>query len=618
MLFRRTLIGLALGLGCVALPALSPLAPAHAQATVLEDLLVELLPVGEVMGDGVTTVALHVLVMDKLGTPLSGVKAKLEATQGEATALTEVVPGIYRFEWIPPKVDEPTTADITVKGKTLAKDKFARGWSVPIQAPLHQLVDISISPTALTLGDDVQASISVSLTGGAKQTAKAEDLLLTTSVGELENLTRMDAGQFNAIFKPPADATPQIAVITVADRRDPNKTYGHVTVPLTARIDYPVRSKAKSKVLVQVREREFGPVDADSRGRAKVPIEVPPGENDALLVTLLGDERFEEELSLEVPISPRVRMLPTYEFVPADPYAPIPLRAVVSKSTGGPDSRARVFFTATGGEVSEARHEGNGVYSATWSPPLANAATEVSLQVSVDDKDEGHADSRTLTLIPARPKKMTLRTNPEQLTKDDTAFALGAKVAGADGVGMPGRVMAFVVNGARQDGETLDAGEGNYEAQFKTTGKGPVELMATVKAVGSNNPVRNVLVFPTRERLPNDGLSSAMLTVLALDEFGYPVKNEKVVLMVLSGDGSMPKVATTDEYGVAQVHYTAGRKAGLVRLQVACGGHLAGVGLLQLPKLAAQGLDLPSSGSVAQLDLMAAWGGVVQTVRLER
>jgi hypothetical protein len=54
---------------------------------------------------------------------------------------------------------------------------------------------------------------------------------------------------------------------------------------------------------------------------------------------------------------------------------------------------------------------------------------------------------------------------------------------------------------------------------FTPTGRGPVEMTATVGAPATGNALAHIVVLPSRERLPPDGLSSAMLTVATLDEF---------------------------------------------------------------------------------------------------
>jgi hypothetical protein len=80
----------------------------------------------------------------------------------------------------------------------------------------------------------------------------------------------------------------------------------------------------------------------------------------------------------------------------------------------------------------------------------------------------------------------------------------------------------------------------------------------------------------------------------------------------------VPETVTTDSSGIAQVHYTAGRSATVVHIQVETAGHTAAVGLLQLPAGVADGLTIPPSGSQTNLDMANAWSAVVGFVRIER
>ena len=76
-------------------------------------------------------------------------------------------------------------------------------------------------------------------------------------------------------------------------------------------------------------------------------------------------------------------------------------------------------------------------------------------------------------------------------------------------------------NGA--DGDPLDLGDGRYRQDFTSRKSSPVEVVVTVKPVATNNALDRVVLNPDRAQFPNDGISSSMITVLALDEFGYPV-----------------------------------------------------------------------------------------------
>ena len=608
----------------VALAASAPLtlaslalAPAPAHAQVFSELQLEMVPMADIVGDGVSKVSLHVVAMGTDGAPEAGLSGKAFASSGEVGKMEEVTPGVYRIEWTPPKVSSPRDVELTIRGKTADKAPFNQRWSVPLVPDLGQQLTGKASPERIVLGQDASATLTFTLSGGAAQALSDGDLVVQTSSGTVANLTSLGDGRFTALYTPPAKLFPHLALITMADRRDPSATYGVLSVPLVGKANFPVVGMPNSRVIVKVDDREFGPIQADATGRAQVPIIVPPGVRDAKVISVLGDQRTEEPLDLKVPSTQRVRLFPMHQNMPADASIPVELRAYVARAEGGADEAAKVNFTSSAGTMSEARHEGGGVYVSTFTPPFGNAASQATIQVSVEDPKGTQSDAFTVNLLPARPGAITLTPEPATLTADAAGFKVFAKVTGADGVGMPNRVLRFQATGAKTKGGVKPLGSGDYEATFETTGNGPVEIVATLWADASANPLRQVVVVPSRERVPNDGLSSAMLTVLTLDAFGQPVANVPVTFEKVSGDGSLPASATTNDHGIAQVYYTAGRTPGIVHLKAKAGGNSAGIGIIQMPE--GQGpAALPPSGDPASVELQRDWSRIITSARIER
>ena len=112
--------------------------------------------------------------------------------------------------------------------------------------------------------------------------------------------------------------------------------------------------------------------------------------------------------------------------------------------------------------------------------------------------------------------------------------------------------MEFSLNGAKLSGLINDRKNGEYGASFATTGTGPVELTALVATSASGNPLARVLLIPSRELLPADSLSTNAVTVVTVDEFGYPVANVPVTLSVKQGDGTIPTAVTTAHPAIGQ------------------------------------------------------------------
>ncbi len=615
----RLLSRLALGGLTVGAVALAPEVAWAQAAPVFEGgALIELVAPTGVVGDGATTADLYVLALNADGTPLTGLKGKPQATMGSASELVDAGGGLYRFTYTPPRAESTTTVTVAFKGKLPSKEAFAKSWSFAVSPPRSQKLAVATNPAQIVLGQDATASVAINLAGGDRQNLTGVQLSVRPSTGTVDNLISLGGGQFTALYTAPTVRYPHVALLTAVDRRDPSRAYAGIAVPLVGKADYPLTVAPNANVILKVAGRDFGPKPADAQGRAVVPIIVPPGTKTATSVVVTPDGKVTEStIDLQIPEARRVALFPTATAIPSDGRLQVPVRAFVVSPEGKPDESAQVVFSTTAGVVSTARHEGGGVYVATYTPPFGNAATQATIAVNLADKPSVQADALTVNLVAARPTKVSLVTEPASLPAGADGFKVFAKVSGPDGTGLGGRTLNFAANGARLKEAVKDLRNGDYQASFATTGGGPVELSATVASAPTGNPLARVLVLPARERLAGDGASTAMLTVATVDEFGYPVPNQDVALRVVQGDGTVPATAKTNADGIAQVFYTAGRKNGLVNVSASVGDHAASASLLQAP-LNVNVPDLPVSGPKDVAALAGEWQGSLAGARIER
>lgn len=577
--------------------------------------VLDFLPAGEIVGDGSTPVAMHFLALNPDGTGISGIEAKVTATEGTVSNWTDAGNGWYAFTFVPPKAVGQKVVTLKLKGKTADKKKYEADGNVLVLAPTARRITISANPPAMNLGQDVDSTLSFVLEGTAGQPLKGADLVFSASVGEVQNLTDMTGGRFTAKYLPPKGTNAALAIVTAADRRDPSRTYGHVVIPLNGKLDYKVQSKPSSDVLLQLGGRDFGPVKTDGKGRATIPVAVPPGTTIATLTTMVNGNPVQEVVDPKVPEGRRLELIPFQAGLPADGTTVIPVRVAVRNPDGTPDTAATPVFMASAGSVGSARHEGDGIYAAEYTTAALPAATVVTISASVGGAVQ--TDKATLNLVPVRATKIELMPVPPALPPGPQKFALEATVTGPGDVGLAARSLVLNLTGAKAEGPVQDLKAGKYRADLATTGSGPVDVLATVPAAPTGNPLRRVAIFPTRERVPNDGISATMLTVITVDEFGYPAANVPVTFKIDRGDGSLPATATTGPNGVAQVFYTAGRKPQLVEITALAGDHLATQTLLQVP-MSFPALDLPDDGTDATRALAAAWSPTVTFLRVER
>ena len=211
---------------------------ANAQQAVFADTVFELLPPGEVVGDGVTPVTLHFLALNADGSALAGATLKATISAGKVGAVEAAGNGLYKVTWTPPKVDAARGYDLFVKGKTADKKIVDGKWSLNTVPSLAQMVTISANPASLVLGQDSSASLNIALAGGPSQPLEGVELDVRASAGTVTNVTHLGGGKFTALYTPPAQPFPQLAVITVADRRDPTRTYGAISLALSGKASF--------------------------------------------------------------------------------------------------------------------------------------------------------------------------------------------------------------------------------------------------------------------------------------------------------------------------------------------------------------------------------------------
>ncbi|MFM2246741.1 MAG: hypothetical protein RL071_2815, partial [Pseudomonadota bacterium] len=608
----RLVAALALAAPAVALTA-ATVAPSLAHAQAFPQPLVELIPGGEVVGDGQTQVELHFIALGVDGKPLAGLNGKFGGGVKDAK-LAEVQPGLYRATWTPPAVDKRKALEFTFSGNS-AGGKIERAWSITVQPPAPTKVGASASPEKLTLGVDSTASVTFRLDGPSGPVSTGE-LVALASNGSVQNITNMGDGRYIAQFTAPTPTYPQLALVTVADRRDPARSYGQLVIPLNGKTTFKVPGQPPgATVILNIAGQEFMG-QADGTGTAPVNIVVPPGVANAKVTTVLNGQRTESQIDLKPPPSKRVLFFPASTGVPADPSQGVPLRAFVTRPDGQPDTAARVTFSADKGSVSEAKHEGNGIYAATFSPPTAAAAGTVTFKVSVADSAGAQEDSVAANLAPTRPGGLRLNVEPPSLDPTTTTFQVLAKVTDPSGAGSAGRSLSFTAAGAAAEGATQDLGNGDYKATFRTVGNTNVELVGSASVPASGNPLARVLVLPLRDAVKT-GDDYTSVAIITIDQYGYPVANVPVELSAITGDGRLSGNVTTDGGGVAIATYTAGKDAAIVTIRAEAQGRVGAGALVQSAATLSLPPLTPSSSPLVGTQI-AAWKRTLATARVSR
>ena len=220
---------------------------------------------------------------------------------------------------------------------------------------------LTADPPRLVLGRDAGAQLTLTgVPAGATVT-------FSTSAGTVSESKR-DGGTVRARFNAPALKSPTVALIAARIADGASRELAWAAIPLSGSDTMEIETRPGSKVDADVAGHKIGPVTADSRGTARLPMIVPPGVSTATLhiVDKLGNSS-EKPLDLEPPPFTRVRVAARQDGTSS--AAPIELEIFVVKPDGTPDDDARVELKSDDGDAEVRRRIGPGVYLGRFVAP---------------------------------------------------------------------------------------------------------------------------------------------------------------------------------------------------------------------------------------------------------
>lgn len=330
----------------------------------------------------------------------------------------------------------------------------------------------------LVLGDFDQVAIALAVEEGPEMNGRP--LQVSASAGSVESLRRLEAGRYEAIFKPPKTRFPQVAVIAFWFETGPDAEVSFARIPLSAKSKLPCKAKPGAEVRVMMGSEQFGPVKADSTGVAAVPIVVPPGLRDVGVISS-GKER---RVPVKVPAYNRLVLTVTPHIVKPDAEAFAIVHAYYDAEIPPPSSAIRV--TVPRGDLKPLSAEANH-YRIRYLPGQNAAEREVTLSGSVDF-DENAKAQVSLTLGGPKPDKIFVTsTDQEPDPKGGTRNLFRVLVIDRFGLGVPGEKLA-----ASASTEVVpvirDRGAGRYDVAVSHPAVPPIEGKVEVQVrVDSEN-----------------------------------------------------------------------------------------------------------------------------------
>ncbi|EAU62377.1 hypothetical protein STIAU_6415 [Stigmatella aurantiaca DW4/3-1] len=163
-------------------------------------------------------------------------------------------------------------------------------------ATLAASPEVSFSPTRVVLGEDhlVEVEVRVASDAGPVRAAASSGTFAEPVV---------EGGPKRTFRWSPPDVRYPLAAILVfwvdTPQGPPEATV--IRVPLVGRTTLPITTDRGASVEIEIAGRLFGPIQADRRGKARIPVEVPPGEKEARVLATRGKLKTTRTVPLDVP-----------------------------------------------------------------------------------------------------------------------------------------------------------------------------------------------------------------------------------------------------------------------------------------------------------------------------
>lgn len=385
---------------------------------------------------------------------------------------------------------------------------------------------LTATPERLQLGQDAEARLTI-VTDPA-----ATELQLFASRGEVSAPEAEAPGRFRATFHPPRERYPQVAILAAVARGPRGALHGWTVLPLWGQGTAEVRTMPGASVSLRVGTQVFGPLTADAEGRARVPVRVPPGVEEAFY----GQRR----IALGVPPLSRVQAIAEQPVLRGDAAREVTVRLYAVTPEGRPLVGASFQLEATRGAVARTEAVAPGVSVVRWRLP-AGPPGEVELSGGIpgDARSAFHVKVR---VVPGSARHWALDVDRDTVTADEDA-RVKVSVRALDDAGNPAEAELRLASDLGEGVALRALGAGRYEGSLvlpaRWGGRDSVELK--LLATGSEAPLLSrhltlkpaaparVTVTPLEPLVVADGTREAGFRVAVEDRFGNPVREPPAV-----------------------------------------------------------------------------------------
>jgi hypothetical protein len=290
--------------------------------------------------------------------------------------------------------------------------------------PAHGgVLAVSADPPRLVLGRDAGAELRVAAP------PEVEEVSLSASVGQIENVRKAPGGGFVARFRAPEARLPQVAIVSVVARTAAGLDDGWLAIPLSGEGDARVRGEPGAEITLRVGDRTFGPRTVGPDGVAVIPVIVPPGVREA-------HQGF-RPIDLKVPETPLLHAVQDRTSVVADREERIRVLAYVVAPHGAARRGDLPAFEPSRGTVAVSERE-PGAFQALWTLPPGPAGEE-RLSIRLPAAPASRAVLR-VGVAAGAPALVAVSFDREALVAGGEAVGVIARALDAAGNPVPARL----------------------------------------------------------------------------------------------------------------------------------------------------------------------------------
>jgi hypothetical protein len=487
---------------------------------------------------------MHAFAWDEPGPAVVPV---VTASAGRVGPLEAVGAGLFRFRYHPPRLDQPLPIQFV-------GPRGAGAVELPSCPHPAGRIEVQSEPDRLMAGQGQKAYLRIQVQDAQGQALVGRALELTANVGRIETLEDLGGGSYRAVYVPPDDPYPQVAILMVANpagARLERVAVARVVIPITARVELPGKTAPGTSMQMVVAGRRFGPVRADRNGRFSLPILVPPGfgSAEATSIDRVGNRKT-RRISLFLPETnqlglwayprrlmadgrSRSRLLVTF----MDPFG-----ALRDQADLGPSSGVRI--QAQRGSLAELKHLQTGLYETYYTAPETIGDGRDRIEVSFPGGGSRSRAEVLLELLPGPATRVEFQV-PDLLASDgQTPAALEVRVFDVRGNPVGREVVELTADEGTIRG-LREVAPGVHRAEL-VAGPGPSKWSAKLLArVTDRKGTRSDRLMVTADGLRSTTGGGLELEAVLANDLGLPVSGGKVWLQTAGGQ----READSDPFG---------------------------------------------------------------------